>query len=85
MSDRTFIDPEKFALSFADSTAKPTGDKADVVPAAKKYLLHYLTAYYLVEDFNAEEAKNFTSRSETHFEDMSFGELMDRVQTLNKY
>ncbi|MCX2456369.1 hypothetical protein [Lacticaseibacillus nasuensis] len=85
MSERTFIDPEKFAFSFADSTAKPTEDKGDVVPAAKKYLLHYLTAYYLVEDFNAEEAKNFTSSTEEHFKDMSFGELLDRVQKLNKY
>ncbi|MCI1987112.1 MAG: hypothetical protein LKJ69_10150 [Lactobacillus sp.] len=85
MADRTFIDSAKFALSFADSTAEPVTDEAAVVPEAKKYLLHYLTAYYLVEDFNAVEASNFNSTTETHFKDLSFGELLKRVQTLNKY
>lgn len=85
MAERTFINAEKFALSFADAAAAPVTDKADVVPAAKKYLLSYLTAYYLVEDFNGIEKENFKSETETHFKDMTFDQLLDRVQQLNKY
>lgn len=85
MSERTFIDPEKFALSFADSTTKQSDKNAEVVSSAKQYLLDYLTAYYLVKDFNTVEAENFNSSTATHFEDMTFGELLNRVQTLNKY
>lgn len=85
MIDRTLIDPEVFAKGFADASATPVRDHDDVVKAAKKYLLNYLTALYLVEDFNAIEKKNFTSTTETHFEDMTFPELMKRVQEMNKY
>lgn len=85
MAERTFIDAEKFALSFANTTATPLDDKAEVVSTAKKYLLSYLTAYYLVEDFNDIEKENFKSETETHFRDMTFEQLLDRVQHLNKY
>lgn len=85
MAERTLIDAEKFALNFAGTTAVPVQNKADVVKAAKKYLLSYLTAYYLVEDFNHIEEKNFNSDTETHFKDMTFEQLMERVQKLNKY
>ena len=85
MTDRTLIDPAKFAAGFADASASPTDTQEDVVKAAKKYLLNYLTALYLVEDFNAVEKKNFNSTTETHFEDMTFPELMKRVQQMNKY
>lgn len=85
VTDRTLIDPEKFAAGFADASASPTDTQEDVVKAAKKYLLNYLTALYLVKDFNAVEKKNFNSTTETHFEDMTFPELMKRVQQMNKY
>lgn len=85
MADRTLIDPEKFATNFASASALPIKDEDDVVKAAKKYLVNYLTAMYLVEDFNSVEKKNFNSDSEIHFQDMTFPELINRVKDLNKY
>ncbi|MDO4679725.1 MAG: hypothetical protein Q4A55_00390 [Aerococcus sp.] len=85
MEKGTFIDAEKFAFNFATAFSHPISSQADTVRAAKKYLLKYLTAYYLVEEFNGIEQTNFNSKTETHFKDMTFDELMHRVQHLNKY
>ncbi|AUI72027.1 hypothetical protein COSHB9_04350 [Companilactobacillus alimentarius] len=85
MKDRTFVNPEKFALGFASASVIPNSDKSQTVSEAKKYLLNYLTAYYLVEEFNTVENKNFDSNTETHFEDMTFPQLMERVKKMNKY
>ncbi len=85
MTDRTLIDPKRFAEGFASAVASPIAEKDDVVKEAKQYLLNYLTALYLVEDFNATEKTNFNSKTDVHFEDMTFPELMKRVQNMNKY
>ncbi len=86
MADRTLIDSKKFALNFADSITQKGFDNSKIVEEAKKYLLSYLTAYYLVEDFNNIEKQNFDGpKTETRFADMSFEQLMERVKDLNKY
>lgn len=85
---RTFIDPKEFALGFAEVASSQNIDNAELVESAKQYLLYYLTARYLVEDFNAAEQENFVSASngsESKFADLSFEELMQRVKNLNKY
>ncbi|KRK47421.1 hypothetical protein [Secundilactobacillus kimchicus] len=85
MSDRAMIDPEKFALGFANSNLAAGAEPSEVVAEAKKYLLSYLTAYYLVADFNGIESQNFNSPEEKPFKDLTFDELIDRVSQLNKY
>jgi len=86
MSARTIIDPEQFARSFANAATQAGVDTKQVTQAAKKYLLSYLTAYYLVNDFNQIEGQNFQSPAETvKFKDMSFEQLLDRVSKLNQY
>lgn len=85
MDKRTLIDPQKFALRFAQ-TAVAQGLKNDeLVKGAKKFLMSYLTAYYLVEDFDSIERKNFGKDDAKKFEDMTFEELLERVKDLNKY
>lgn len=85
MTNRTLIDPHKFAEGFATAVASPIDKQDYVVKEAKQYLLNYLTALYLVEDFNTTEKKNFNSKTDVHFEDMTFPELMKRIQNMNKY
>lgn len=86
MSDRLFIDPATFAESFAGAATQADVETSQVTQAAKRYLLSYLTAYYLVNDFNQIEAQNFQSPAETvKFKDMSFEQLLDRVSKLNQY
>ncbi|WP_288488604.1 hypothetical protein [uncultured Limosilactobacillus sp.] len=85
MNERTFIDPEKFALSFAKSALIKNVSNEELTKNAKKFLLSYLTAYYLTIDFNSIERKNFNSKNTKQFEDMTFEELLNRVGKLNKY
>ncbi len=85
---RTFIDPKEFALSFAEVASQKGINNTELVESAKQYLLYYLTARYLVEDFNEAEQENFVSASngnEAKYADLSFNELMQRVKQLNKY
>lgn len=84
MSERTQIDPEKFALNFASSNYEKGLDKKELVKEAKGYLISYLTAYYLAKDFNHAEEKSF-DKDGTQFQDLSFEELINRVRDLNKY
>lgn len=85
MDDRTLIDSGKFAMNFAEAISRKDVDNSEVLDEAKKYLLSYLTAYYLIEDFNKIEKTNFNSTDEKKFKDLSFDELMDRVKQLNRY
>ncbi|HJE87242.1 MAG TPA: hypothetical protein K8U88_06605 [Levilactobacillus hammesii] len=86
MSARTFIDPATFAQSFANAATQSGVETKQVTQAAKQYLLSYLTAYYLVSDFNQIEGQNFQTPQDTvKFKDMSFEQLLDRVSQLNKY
>ncbi|OIK59972.1 hypothetical protein, partial [Oenococcus oeni] len=61
MTERTFIDPEKFALSFSKTVAEGNVPVSEYVDKAKEQMLAYLTAYYLVQDFDKNESKNFGS------------------------
>lgn len=85
MADRVLIDPAKFAIKFAESISKKDVASSEILNEAKKYLLSYLTAFYLIEDFNKMENSNFNSENEKKFEDLSFNELIDRVKHLNRY
>ncbi|WP_251547766.1 hypothetical protein [Limosilactobacillus caecicola] len=85
MNDRTLIDPQKFALKFAQTAINQNVNNDQLVKEAKKFLMSYLTAYYLVEDFNDIERQNFGDASTKKFEDMTFEELLNRVRELNKY
>jgi hypothetical protein len=51
LNERTLIDPEAFALKFAQTAQTEAIADKDLAIAAKKFLLSYLTAYYLVDDF----------------------------------
>lgn len=81
---RTFIDAKEFALHFVDSVAFQN-EEHDLTNAAKKRLVAYLSAYYLIEDFNAVERQNFESASEKKFKEMTYEELIERVKHLNNY
>lgn len=89
MAERTFIDPKEFATNFA--SAIMSGERFNektIVEDSKKYLISYLTSYYLVEDFNKMENKNFKDAStgkDVKFKDMTFAQLLERVKELNKY
>lgn len=85
MADRVLIDPAKFAIEFAESISKKDVASSEILNEAKKYLLSYLTAFYLIEDFNKMENSNFNSENEKKFKDLSFNELIDRVKHLNRY
>ncbi|ABJ56121.1 hypothetical protein [Oenococcus oeni] len=85
MTERTFIDPEKFALSFSKTVAEGNVPVSEYVDKAKEQMLAYLTAYYLVQDFDKNESKNFGSREDKKFSDLSFNELLTRIAQLNKY
>ncbi|QBO35136.1 hypothetical protein EQG49_01035 [Periweissella cryptocerci] len=81
---RTFIDAKEFAMHFMDSVQFNDEDR-DLTNAAKKRLVAYLAAYYVIEDFNAVERQNFASATEKKFQEMSYEELIERVKHLNKY
>jgi hypothetical protein len=85
LNERTLIDPEAFALKFAQTAQTEAIADKDLAIAAKKFLLSYLTAYYLVDDFNAIERTNFKRVDEKKFQDLTFEELLNRVKSLNKY
>lgn len=85
MNNRTLIDPQKFALHFAQTAVAKDVKSNELVKEAKKFLMGYLTAYYLVDDFNAIERQNFGKADAKKFEDMTFAELLACVKKLNKY
>lgn len=87
MTAPTHIDPNDFALHFMAATVnQPSAPhKADLDASAKDGLLAYLSAYYLVEDFNRQEASDFNDQHAKHFADLSFKELTGRIQGLNRY
>lgn len=89
MEKRSCIDSQKFANDFANSIMTGTNfNKKTISEDAKKYLICYLTALYLAQDFNVIENENFTASTigkEKRFKDLSFDELMLRVKKLNKY
>ncbi|WP_125581028.1 hypothetical protein [Levilactobacillus cerevisiae] len=84
MADRTVIDPATFARGFASAATQAGIDTNKITPAAKTYLLSYLTAFYLANDFNQAEAQNLATPA-VKFQDMSFEQLLERVSQLNKY
>ncbi|APX71809.1 hypothetical protein M5C72_01290 [Companilactobacillus allii] len=84
MSERTQIDSEKFALNFASSNYEKGLNKKELIKESKDYLISYLTAYYLAQDFNNAEKKSFDNDG-IKFQDLSFEELKNRVRDLNKY
>lgn len=86
MSNRTFIDEEKFALAFAKSNTKCSEfDDKQIVRKSKEFLMSYLTAYYLVQKFNGIEKESFSNATKTNFEDLTFEQLKKKVRDLNKY
>lgn len=84
MADRTVIDSAAFARGFANAATQAGIATSQINPAAKSYLLSYLTAFYLANDFNQVEAQNFAMKT-VKFKDMSFEQLLERVSQLNKY
>lgn len=84
MADRTVLDPAVFAQGFASAATQANIDTNQITPVAKKYLLSYLTAFYLADDFNEAEAQNFATKT-IKFKDMSFEQLLERVSQLNQY
>lgn len=83
--ERTLINTEQFAMRFAEVATQQQFSNQELTGKAKQFLLSYLTAYYLANDFNQIEHSNFTQATDKHFADMSFAELLDNVRNLNKY
>lgn len=77
----TQIDPEEFAFRFAETARRMNYEDKELIPEAKKFLLSYLTAHYLIDDFNKLEAKEFTNGKKLN--DLSFEEMIDHIQKLN--
>lgn len=86
---RTCVKPDEFAIGFAKSIMSGESfNEKTIVEDSKEYLISYLTAYYLAQDFNKEERRSFTAASqgkEKHFKDLSFEQLLERIRALNKY
>lgn len=81
------IDPEKFAYHFIDSI-KELDPGLDLEGAAKKRLAAYLSAYFLIDNFNKLEEKNFMSANKNERDDLShmhYSELLSKIMELNKY
>lgn len=60
MSNQTKIDPETFAYNFMKTIHRPEIEKQDMEAAAKEALAAYLSAYYLIQQFNTIENEFFT-------------------------
>ncbi|PWG00176.1 hypothetical protein [Levilactobacillus bambusae] len=84
--NRTHIDPEKFAFHFLDSLQKEA-PHGDIEQLAKQRLAAYLSAYYLIEDFNNLENKSFNSadNNDETLSHLSYSALLERISQLNKY
>ncbi|QLL73523.1 hypothetical protein [Lactobacillus crispatus] len=74
------IDPEKFAFEFAKVARKMNYKNSDLIPEAKKFLLSYLSAYYLISDFNKIEQTDFKNGDG---KELSFDQLIDKIQQMN--
>lgn len=81
VNENTQIDPEKFAYHFATVARQMNYSQQDLIPEAKKFLLSYLTAYYLIGDFNTLEDTQFTNNKK--LSNLSFDEMVDKIQQLN--
>lgn len=77
----TQIDPEKFAYNFAKIARRMEYKSEELIPEAKKFLLSYLTAYYLIDDFNSLEMQDFKDGKD--ISNLSFDEMIDRIQQIN--
>ncbi|WP_230913253.1 hypothetical protein [Agrilactobacillus fermenti] len=73
MDRKVQIDPDKFALAIAGTVS----DGPDDVRVSKNALLRYLTAYYLVLQFNELEADQFSFKNSANFKHMIEG--LDRI------
>lgn len=60
MVKQTKIDPETFAYTFMKTIHRPEIEKKDMEHAAKEALAAYLSAYYLIQQFNAVENEFFS-------------------------
>lgn len=74
------IDPEKFAFAFAKVARENNYKNSDLIPEAKKFLLSYLSAYYLIGDFNQIEQTDFKDPAG---KELSFDQLVNRIQEMN--
>ena len=79
--EHTKMNPEKFAYNFATVARQMNYSNQELIPEAKKFLLSYLTAYYLIGDFNKLEETDFNGKNK--LSDLSFDELVDKIQNLN--
>lgn len=73
------IDPKEFAYHFVDSISKDDVDKANMQEKAKEQLFAYLTAYVLIEQFNASEASEFLEGATKKVEDLSMTEFLKLI------
>ncbi|HAT54966.1 MAG TPA: hypothetical protein DCW31_06985 [Lactobacillus sp.] len=80
----THIDPEKFAYNFVNSLT-PTEPGDDIERTAKKRLAAYLSAYYLIEQFNDLESTIFPTETEKERANIPYSALLERLTNLNKY
>lgn len=79
--EHTQINPEKFAYNFATVARQMNYSEQELIPKAKKFLLSYLTAYYLIGDFNKLEETEFDGKNK--LSNLSFDEMVDKIQNLN--
>jgi hypothetical protein len=86
MNKKMKIDPEKFAYHFVDSLQKREADH-DIEKVAKERLAAYLSAYFLIEQFNELESKRFQEAEKKHedLSHMSYVELLKQISKLNNY
>lgn len=78
-NDRLHIDPEKFAFEFAKISREMNYKDGDLIKEAKKFLLSYLSAYYLIGDFNKIEQTEFKGPNN----EISFDKLVKQIQKMN--
>ncbi|EOR85051.1 hypothetical protein ACPBEH_03025 [Latilactobacillus sp. 5-91] len=78
------IDPEKFAYHFIDSIAVPN-EKDQMEKNAKNKLVGFLTAYYLINNFNQMENGMFDQVKAKKVENMSYKELLEEVSKLTYF
>ncbi|EOT46626.1 MULTISPECIES: hypothetical protein [Enterococcus] len=66
MDKQTKIDPEIFAYNFMKTIHRPEIEKKDMEVAAKEALAAYLSAYYLIQNFNKIENEFFSEEDTRH-------------------
>lgn len=84
-NNRILIDPKEFAYHFVDSLEKSDATKANMQDKAKEQLFAYLTAYVLIDQFNASEASTFLGKPDLDIENLSMVKFLELISEKSNF